>query len=35
MNRDPRRRLGYKNDAEDIKKHVFFKSINWDDVMQK
>jgi len=36
LTRDPARRLGSgPNDAEDIKKHPFFKEISWDDVMHK
>lgn len=34
--REPNNRLGAgPNDAEDIKRHVFFKDINWDDIMAK
>ena len=32
---DPKKRLGSKNDAEEIKKHKFFKEINWDYVRNK
>ena len=32
---DPKNRLGSKNDAEDLKKHEFFKEINWEDVKIK
>ncbi|KZP01332.1 hypothetical protein CALVIDRAFT_532947 [Calocera viscosa TUFC12733] len=36
LTRDPARRLGSgANDAEDIKKHPFFKDVSWDDVFQK
>lgn len=36
MNRDPIRRLGAgEADAEDIKKHPFFRDINFDDVYNK
>ena len=27
--------MGTKNDAADIKDHIFFKDINWDDVEKK
>jgi classical protein kinase C/novel protein kinase C epsilon type len=31
LNRNPQRRLGAsKYDAEDIKKHAFFRSIDWE-----
>ncbi|CAK75771.1 unnamed protein product (macronuclear) [Paramecium tetraurelia] len=33
--RDPSQRLGAKADAEELKKHSFFKSINWDDIYNK
>ncbi|CAD8149358.1 unnamed protein product [Paramecium pentaurelia] len=33
--RDPSQRLGAKADAEEIKKHVFFKNINWDDIYNR
>lgn len=29
LEKDPRRRLGYKRDAEDLKRHVFFKRVDW------
>jgi len=36
LNRDPRKRLGAgEGDAEEIKKHPFFKGINWEDVLQR
>jgi serine/threonine protein kinase len=36
LTRDPTRRLGSgKADAEEIKKHAFFKDINFDDVLNK
>lgn len=36
LNRDPRKRLGAgPGDAEEIKKHPFFKNINWEDAMQR
>lgn len=30
LKKKPQQRLGYKHDAEDIKKHRFFKSIDWN-----
>ncbi|EPQ54936.1 hypothetical protein GLOTRDRAFT_130101 [Gloeophyllum trabeum ATCC 11539] len=36
LTRDPTRRLGSgKDDAEEIKRHPFFKDVNWDDVLHK
>lgn len=36
LNRDPKKRLGSgPGDAEEIKVHPFFKSINWDDALQR
>lgn len=36
LTRDPTRRLGAgEADAEDIKKHLFFKDVNFDDVYHK
>ncbi|KZT28872.1 hypothetical protein NEOLEDRAFT_1145622 [Neolentinus lepideus HHB14362 ss-1] len=36
LTRDPQRRLGSgKDDAEEIKRHPFFKDVNWDDIMNK
>uniref|UniRef100_A0A8C9H7A3 Non-specific serine/threonine protein kinase n=1 Tax=Piliocolobus tephrosceles TaxID=591936 RepID=A0A8C9H7A3_9PRIM len=34
--KNPKKRLGYGiKDAEDIKNHIFFKNVNWDDVLNK
>ena len=36
LTRDPTRRLGSgKGDAEEIKRHPFFKDVNFDDVLNK
>lgn len=36
LTRDPARRLGSgKTDAEEIKRHAFFKDVNFDDVFHK
>jgi len=36
LTRDPTRRLGSGNtDAEEIKRHPFFKDVSWDDVLHK
>jgi serine/threonine protein kinase len=36
LNRDPTRRLGSgKEDAEEIKRHPFFRDVNFDDVVHK
>jgi len=33
--RDPSQRLGVQNDAEDIKKHSFFKNVNWQEIEER
>lgn len=33
--KDPTKRLGYKNDADELKKHKFFKGVNWDKMKLK
>jgi protein-serine/threonine kinase len=30
--RDPAQRLGVVNDGDDIKKHPFFKSVDWQEI---
>ncbi|CAG8557120.1 10330_t:CDS:10 [Ambispora leptoticha] len=36
LTRDPERRLGSgRGDAEEIKRHPFFKGVNWDDILGK
>ena len=35
LERDPNKRLGSKNDAQEIKEHPYFKDVNWDDVYNK
>lgn len=35
LNRDPTKRLGSKDDVEDIKTHAFFATLNWDKLMKK
>ena len=36
LTRDPTRRLGAgPEDAEEIKRHLFFKDMNWDDLLNK
>jgi len=35
LNRDPAKRLGSKNDVEDVKAHAFFKDISFDKMMKK
>jgi hypothetical protein len=32
LQRNPKKRLGYESDGEDIKKHPFFKGLNWNDL---
>lgn len=33
--RNPQERLGANNGFQEIKKHPWFKNVNWDDVIQK
>jgi hypothetical protein len=35
LQKDPKLRLGYHNDAEDLKKHPFFHGINWTHLKRK
>lgn len=36
LNRSPTERLGAgPGDAEEIKQHAFFSSVNWDDALQR
>jgi hypothetical protein len=36
LTRDPEKRLGSgKTDAEEIKRHPFFKGVNWQDILDK
>jgi serum/glucocorticoid-regulated kinase 2 len=35
LNRDPKKRLGSSDDVEDLKKHPFFKTISWEDMLEK
>jgi hypothetical protein len=35
LNKDPNQRLGAKDDAEEIKCHAVFKTINWQDILDK
>ncbi len=35
LNRNPQKRLGAMRDAEEVKEHEFFASINWDTVASK
>ena len=32
LNRNPSKRLGAHNDAEEVKQHEFFNGINWNDI---
>jgi serum/glucocorticoid-regulated kinase 2 len=35
LNRDPKKRCGSKNDVDDIKKHAFYKDMNWEKLLKK
>lgn len=35
LEKTPSRRLGFRNDAEDLKRHEFFKQIDWKLLKQK
>ncbi len=35
LRRKPEERLGFQNDAEDIKNHKFFDGYNWELALQK
>jgi len=35
LNRDPAKRLGSKDDIDDIKSHQFFKDISWEKMLRK
>jgi len=35
LNRDPTKRLGSKNDIDDVKAHPFFKDISWEKMLKK
>jgi serine/threonine protein kinase len=35
LEKDPSKRIGFENDAEDLKKHPFFETIDWDKIKNK
>jgi Protein kinase C terminal domain len=35
LEKTPSRRLGFRNDAEDLKRHEFFDTIDWSDLKKK
>jgi len=35
LNRDPKKRLGSKDDVNDVKAHPFFKTLSWEKLMKK
>jgi len=35
LNRDPTKRLGSKDDVNDIRSHAFFKDMSWDKLYKK
>lgn len=35
LQKDPSKRIGYRQDFSEIKAHIFFVSIRWDDLENK
>jgi serum/glucocorticoid-regulated kinase 2 len=35
LQKNPKERLGYKGAAEEIKKHPWFRTINFNDLLEK
>jgi hypothetical protein len=35
LEKDPTKRLGYRRDADELKKHRFFRGIKWDILTEK
>jgi len=35
LQKQPSKRLGYNNDADDLKRHKFFKPIDWEALKKK
>ena len=35
LHKDPNKRLGINNDKKDLKDHIFFSDINWEDISKK
>ncbi|KAL4507014.1 hypothetical protein ABPG72_001807 [Tetrahymena utriculariae] len=35
LNKNPKKRLGYKNDGKEIRNHSWFDGVDWDKVIQK
>jgi hypothetical protein len=35
LEKDPLKRIGSRGDANEIKKHIFFQGINFDDILGK
>ncbi len=35
LNTDAHTRLGSKKDAEDVRKHEYFKGVNWKNILEK
>lgn len=35
LEKNPTKRLGFKEDAEELKRHKFFKKINWKKLKEK
>ena len=35
LQKDPLKRLGYSNGAEEVKKHEWFQNLNWEDLINK
>jgi serine/threonine protein kinase len=35
LHRDPKKRLGYARDSDELKEHIFFQDINWHGILRK
>jgi hypothetical protein len=35
LKKDPSQRLGFHNEFEEVKRHAFFKNLNWHELLRK